>query len=639
MTRSGRYAEREAGQHAGRRPRPAASSRIEQVHPADGEHGAPQGQRQAAVPGHRRQGDRRHDVEHREGGDGRRGGPSPGPGQREQPEDDGHVLQQPERALGRQRVPEDVVPGGQDLQRARAVEVQEVLVRHVAAGQALREVEHEALLHRPAREAVQPAQRDGHEHADDGDAQPRAEGAPLATAQPTGAAEHEGRRVVAHRTVVRLVVPGALRGVGVVGHAGNGCLVHDPVQPSSPPARAPAGGMRAGRGVGRDGDARRVPVPQRTPRVRSRLRDRDPRGAADQRRRAGRRAGVVGAMGRAPPVVDDRAGDAGRRPPAARGRRRAARRTVVPGARPGDDRVPRPRRLHRRHAPDRVARPHRDVPGGGQPPGPAELLPAGPDLSPAGVLVLGARGRHRRHPPRGDRHGAVDRAAPARVEGRSRRRRAHGARGPRLRPGAADPAVEPVPPTPGVDRRPAGGVGGAVRRPPDARPARRRRHVLRPDPRPVPRRSVSGWSCSASARRPLQIWRAPDVERGRRLAQRVVERRHRRRAVAPAGGRPADEPAGQHPPARRPLRLAARSGDRRRRRRPHRAAPPRRLVRARWPTRRDRPLRRHRLRHAWRHHARSCGSSPSSWRGASAAGRCARCTSSSASRWRSARSR
>ena len=39
-------------------------------------------------------------------------------------------------------------------------------------------------------------------------------------------------------------------------------------------------------------------------------------------------------------------------------------------------------------------------------------------------------------------------------------------------------------------------------------------HVLRPDPRALPRRSAWGWSCSASARSALQIWHARrDVER------------------------------------------------------------------------------------------------------------------------------
>ena len=59
-----------------------------------------------------------------------------------------------------------------------SVEVQEVDVGHVAAGDALGEVEHEALFHRPAGEAVEAAQRDRHEHGDDGEAEPRPERRP-----------------------------------------------------------------------------------------------------------------------------------------------------------------------------------------------------------------------------------------------------------------------------------------------------------------------------------------------------------------------------------------------------------------------------------------------------------------------------
>ena len=87
------------------------------------------------------------------------------------------VLQQAERALGGEVVAEQLVPAGQDVQRARAVEVEEVDVGDVAAGDALGEVEHEALFHRPAGEAVEAAQRDRHQHGDDGDAEPRPDGA------------------------------------------------------------------------------------------------------------------------------------------------------------------------------------------------------------------------------------------------------------------------------------------------------------------------------------------------------------------------------------------------------------------------------------------------------------------------------
>ena len=105
-------------------------------------------------------------VEDGERGNGGGGHPTPRPGQCEQPEDDAEVLQQAERALGRQRVAEHAVPAHQRVQRPRAVEVEEVDVGHVAVAHQLGEVEHEALFHRPAREAVEAPQRDGHQHQD-----------------------------------------------------------------------------------------------------------------------------------------------------------------------------------------------------------------------------------------------------------------------------------------------------------------------------------------------------------------------------------------------------------------------------------------------------------------------------------------
>ena len=66
---------------------------------------------------------------------------------------------------------------------------------------------------------------------------------------------------------------------------------------------------------------------------------------------------------------------------------------VVPGARPGDDRVPGPRRVRPAHPADRAARADRRVPRPGQPPRPAQLLPAGADVPAARVDVVGAGGR------------------------------------------------------------------------------------------------------------------------------------------------------------------------------------------------------------------------------------------------------
>ena len=70
---------------------------------AEGEDDAPQAQGQPAVPGHRRQPDRRQHVEHGQPGDRGRGDPTPRAGQREQGEDDAEVLDEAERALGFER--------------------------------------------------------------------------------------------------------------------------------------------------------------------------------------------------------------------------------------------------------------------------------------------------------------------------------------------------------------------------------------------------------------------------------------------------------------------------------------------------------------------------------------------------------
>jgi hypothetical protein len=107
--------QRQPGEPAGDVPRTALPGAVE-VDPAQHEHRRPQRQGETAVPRHRRQRDRREDVEDRQRADDRGGRASPRPGQREQGEDDAEVLQQPERALGRQRVPDDLVPAEQRVQ-------------------------------------------------------------------------------------------------------------------------------------------------------------------------------------------------------------------------------------------------------------------------------------------------------------------------------------------------------------------------------------------------------------------------------------------------------------------------------------------------------------------------------------------
>ena len=139
------------------------------------------------------------------------------------------------------------------------------------------------------------------------------------------------------------------------------------------------------------------------------------------------------------------------------------------------------------------------------------------------------------------RHGAVDRPPPARLAGRRRRGRPARRRHPRLRPAAADPAVEPVPARcwPGSSCcSPRGRCCAATTVMLD--PARRRRHVLRPDPRAVPAARRRAWSSVGLAAVVVRLAprRRADAG-GRRCAAVLVERRRRRRAVAAAARRPA----------------------------------------------------------------------------------------------------
>ena len=117
------------------------------------------------------------------------------------------MLEQAEGPLDGERVPEQLVPRHQHVQRARPVEMQEVDVGDVPLGHPLREVEHEALLHRPAGEAVETAQRDHHEHGDDRQACPGPQRTSVAPPEAAPPAEHEGGRVGGHRAS-KLVPPG-----------------------------------------------------------------------------------------------------------------------------------------------------------------------------------------------------------------------------------------------------------------------------------------------------------------------------------------------------------------------------------------------------------------------------------------------
>ena len=189
--------EGEPGEQPGDNPCATTVSGLDEVDAADGEHRRPQRQRQPPVPRHRRQGDRCHHVEHGEDAHGGRRQPSPRAGEREQGEDDRHVLEQAERALGGEAVTEHAVPPGEHVQRPWPVEVQEVDVGDVAAYEALGEGEHEPFLHRPAGEAVEAAQRDHHQGTDEGEPEPGPGRRP--SAQSAAAAEDEGGRIIVQR--------------------------------------------------------------------------------------------------------------------------------------------------------------------------------------------------------------------------------------------------------------------------------------------------------------------------------------------------------------------------------------------------------------------------------------------------------
>ena len=107
------------------------------------------------------------------------------------------MLEQAERALGGEAVPEHAVPPGEHVQRPWPVEVQEVDVGDVAAHEALGEGEHEPLLHRPTGEAVEATQRDRHEGTDEGEPEPGPDRRP--SAQAAAAAEHEGGGIIVQR--------------------------------------------------------------------------------------------------------------------------------------------------------------------------------------------------------------------------------------------------------------------------------------------------------------------------------------------------------------------------------------------------------------------------------------------------------
>jgi hypothetical protein len=107
--------------------------------------------------------DRDEHGQHRADG---RDPPAEGPGEDEDADDDRKVLEQPDRALDGEGDAEELVRAGEDPERSRPVEVQEVPVGHVAGEHPLREGEHEALLHRRAVLQEQRSERERDEHGD-----------------------------------------------------------------------------------------------------------------------------------------------------------------------------------------------------------------------------------------------------------------------------------------------------------------------------------------------------------------------------------------------------------------------------------------------------------------------------------------
>ena len=157
----------QAAQHPGQSS-PAVPPGTAEAHPvvaptpdphrrrADGERR--QAQRQGSVPGERGQsGGPQQDDRRRDGRSGR-DAPTPRPQQGVHGERDGGVLGEADQALDGEMGAEDLVQPGQEVERARTIEMQEVPIGEVAAEDLLGEREHEPLLHRRPGRPQQPPQ-------------------------------------------------------------------------------------------------------------------------------------------------------------------------------------------------------------------------------------------------------------------------------------------------------------------------------------------------------------------------------------------------------------------------------------------------------------------------------------------------
>ena len=360
------------------------------------------------------------------------------------------------------------------------------------SAQQLGEVEHEALFHRAAGEAVEPAQRDGDEHEDDGDAEPRADARPRSRRRspPDPPSTNAGRR--------RDRSPWPSHQL--------------------PGGRGPLHGARASSGRrprGRTNVLGGAPRHRVHAEIRSRPRDR-PR--TRRRRSAAAR-----------PLWTRRPRLACCRWPSRSSACRSSWPSSPCGARPWYPVLDlamtefRVRDVGTSHTP-LIGLPGRigEYPDQGSHPGPLSFYLLAPDLPAARLVVVGAGGGHRRRstsPPSPPRCGSATAGSAGRASPSS----------PRCWPSScaatarsADPAVEPVPP--------AAGRGSSCCSPRGRCCAATTSMLIplvvaapRSAPRPTCRtcRSASGWSPSGSAPSSSAPCRArPETERRGAAAQR-----------------------------------------------------------------------------------------------------------------------
>ena len=219
---------------------------------------------------------------------------------------------------------------------------------------------------------------------------------------------------------------------------------------------------------------------------------------------------------------------------------------------------------------------HRRVPGPGQPPRSAQLLPAGPHVPAAGPDVVVARDGHRRRPPRRHHRRALDRVAQGGWKGvavvAALLALVVRGYGQVILTQPWNPYLPVLPWIVVLLAAWAVLCGDDLMLIPLVAFATLCAQTHVPYLTLAVGLVALGSARSSSARARRRRWTAPThppdgLGRGRR-----------RPAVAAPGRRPAHQRAGQHPRAHRPLRLAPGGRHRPRRGRPPGAAPPRRVV-------------------------------------------------------------